>query len=520
MAPKPQIVTTTNTNITQPDPTTSAWRAAVTPTLIDQAGKVPDVYGSTYVPAFLPDGVTRNPDPNAGRYIRNADPLTAGPGAGTLAAQARVNATDVTPWMNKADAGYDSARDVDIAGAGLGDFSNAGGYFDQAAAGQSGAAGQGQFDAATGLYNQAAGVDTASQFQPYGAQAGGLYGASTTPLGLSAASPYLQAAGGTTPGNIDAYMNPYNRQVTDRIAELGTRNMSENLLPALSDDFVRAGGYGGTRQRDLMGRVVRDTGESILGQQAGVLQQGYGQAGQQYATDAARFGQLGATAGGLGTSQQQIMQGAGQGLAGIGSTYAGLSSADASRQLSAGQGLAGIGQTNIQASQADLARQLAAGQGQLDIGKAKTDAASADAKNKMDYGTAMEGFATTGQNNSLNLANAQDALGKDEEARGNSGIDAEIRRTTTGNTAIINQVGAAGNALTSGGQGGGTTSGTQVQTGPGPSTLGTIAGGAATALGAYNAFKAKGGPIKKKSLARASYGKMPRQGLGMFARAS
>jgi hypothetical protein len=40
-------------------------------------------------------------------------------------------------------------------------------------------------------------------------------------------------------------------------------------------------------------------------------------------------------------------------------------------------------------------------------------------------------------------------------------------------------------------------------------------------LGTYNALKkAKGGAIKKGSLKKSSYGKLPKRGLSMFARAS
>jgi hypothetical protein len=39
-------------------------------------------------------------------------------------------------------------------------------------------------------------------------------------------------------------------------------------------------------------------------------------------------------------------------------------------------------------------------------------------------------------------------------------------------------------------------------------------------LGIYGMTKAKGGAIKKGSLKKSSYGKLPKRGLSMFARAS
>jgi len=44
-------------------------------------------------------------------------------------------------------------------------------------------------------------------------------------------------SGATSVGNINAYMNPYTQNVTDQIAKLGARNLSENLLPQVSDQF-------------------------------------------------------------------------------------------------------------------------------------------------------------------------------------------------------------------------------------------------------------------------------------------
>jgi exonuclease VII large subunit len=78
--------------------------------------------------------------------------------------------------------------------------------------------------------------------------------------------------------NVGNYMNPYNTAVTDQIAKLGARNLTENLLPGVSDQFIRAGSFGGSRMGEFGNRAVRDTQESILGQQANVLNTGYNQA--------------------------------------------------------------------------------------------------------------------------------------------------------------------------------------------------------------------------------------------------
>lgn len=119
----------------------------------------------------------------------------------------------------------------------------------------------------------------------------------------------------STVGN---YMNPYNQAVTDQIARLGARNLTENLLPGVSDQFIRAGSFGGSRMGEFGNRAIRDTQEAILGQQAQALQQGYGQA--------------------LGASQQDLVrqQGALAQSAELAKMQQGLSASDAAQLQSIG----------------------------------------------------------------------------------------------------------------------------------------------------------------------------------------
>lgn len=154
------------------------------------------------------------------------------------------------------------------------------------------------------------GVDTgagARTLSPYVQQS---LGAS----GLSAAQPYLQAASESTAANVQDFMNPYTQSVTDQIAKLGARNLSENLLPSVSDSFIRAGQFGGTRMGEFGSRALRDTQESVLAQQSQALQSGYGQALSAAQQEAARQAGLASTAGGLGSAQQQAIMAGGQAL--------------------------------------------------------------------------------------------------------------------------------------------------------------------------------------------------------------
>lgn len=82
-------------------------------------------------------------------------------------------------------------------------------------------------------------------------------------------------APGLNQGIFNTYTSPHLTGVVNRIAELGGRNLSENLLPSVNDTFIGAGQFGSGRHADFTGRAVRDANESILGQQAQALQAGF-----------------------------------------------------------------------------------------------------------------------------------------------------------------------------------------------------------------------------------------------------
>ena len=537
MADSTQTIYQTNTQT--PDPASLAYRNQVMPLITAAATTQPNIYGMKFIPAELDD--KGFPKAGTGVYVRDPSvPLTASTNADIEAANARVRSTDVTGTLGKAGGAFDAAQGTNIAGANQGLYAAAanapvyGGLdaikqgqalYGQSAAANSGLAGQPQYNQAQSMYQAAPGA-----YNTYGTAASDLYNQSTSPTGLSSASPYLQAAAGKSTTGISDYMNPYNAAVTDQIAKLGARNLSENILPSISDQFVSGGQWGSTRQGQMSDRALRDTQEAILAQQNAALQSGYGQAASLSANDLARQAQLAGTAGGLGTSQQQILQGAGAGLSNVGSTQAGLG-------MQAAQGIQSIGASNIQASQADLARQIQAatgldtsgmtvgqlanmaGQLQLGAGNAMTNAAASDAANQISSGLANQGLASAGQNLSLQLAGAQQAVGEDTRTQQQNAISADQGATNSAQGAILNN-------LTAGAGAAGATPGSvvlqnQSTTSPGGSTLGQLAGAGATILGGIKLAtgKAEGGPIKKDSLKKARYGNIPRRGLGMFARA-
>ena len=203
--------------------------------------------------------------------------------------------------------------------------------------------GRSSLGAAQPYFGQAAGMSGLGAAQPYFGQATGMSGVaaatpglqqgagyiagSTDALGVQMAQPYLAQAGQTAAQIVGQYMNPYQEAVVNRIGQLGTRTLQEQVLPCIESEMIRAGQFGGTRQAELTGRAIRDAMEGISAQQSAALQQGYAQAQQTAQADLARQAQLASTAGGLGGAQQQALLGAGAKMADIGQTYGALTQA-------------------------------------------------------------------------------------------------------------------------------------------------------------------------------------------------
>lgn len=191
-------------------------------------------------------------------------------------------------------------------------------------------------------------------------------GAINAPGGLATAQPFLTQAGQTSVSNIGQYMNPYTEQVVNRIGELGTRNLTENIMPQIEGRYIQAGqlGYGG---RGGMGtpsgmmtdtaRALRDTSADILGKQAEALRAGYGEAATLAGTDMSRFANLASTAGTLGGQDlSRTLAGAGQlGELGEKAQTLGLTGAGALQQVGATQ--QGQAQKNLDVAYSDYLRQ-------------------------------------------------------------------------------------------------------------------------------------------------------------------
>lgn len=123
--------------------------------------------------------------------------------------------------------------------------------------------------------------------------------------------PYLQSAEqgfnrAATPftQSYQAYMNPYQQSVLDRIRTEGLRTFNEGIMPALESRFVRGGHYGGGMHRQLAERAARDAQQAIGDRQQQALASGYQQAGQLHATDMARQMEAARQMGELGRQRQ------------------------------------------------------------------------------------------------------------------------------------------------------------------------------------------------------------------------
>lgn len=254
-------------------------------------------------------------------------------------------------------------------------------YYTQALATSGLSAAQPYLTEAATAMRDAAGVDTAeglttaqnkylspenaqmmiSSGQDYTGKAGSATEQALGQSSLDAANPYLQAASQTAAGGISGYMNPYNESVTNQIAKLGARNLTENLLPGVSDAFIRSGSFGGTRMGEFGSRALRDTQEAVLAKQAEALQSGYGQAMSASQADLTRQAGLASTAGSLsGSDTARMLTAAGQ--------YGNLGQA----QTTAGQAQQTMGLNAAQAAQqaetSDASRLLASGQAQGSLG--------------------------------------------------------------------------------------------------------------------------------------------------------
>ena len=279
---------------------------------------------------------------------------------------------------------------------------------------QAPATAMGQLTKGQGYFDKAGGLDIVSAANPYLKNADLTTAQALSKEALTAADPYLTAAGKSSYTDVGKYMSPYQTGVMDVIAKQGARNLSENLLPGVSDAFIKAGQFGGTRMGEFGSRALRDTQESVLNQQAQLANQGYGQALSASQADLARQAQLAGTVGSIsGADLSRVLQGAGQ-YQNLASTAGGLTAQQMQNMASLGQAQTGAGQaqqqfgltaaqSQQQAQAADYQRQMSALSQFANMQQQEQAMRSADVAALESAGAAQQGQLQ----NQLNAAKSQ-----------------------------------------------------------------------------------------------------------------
>ena len=159
-----------------------------------------------------------------------------------------------------------------------------------------------------------------------------------TTTGLSKAQNYFNDAKKKSYSDVTDYMNPYEEQVMDRMATRSARNLSENLLPAVSDSFIRAGQFGSSRMGDFGSRALRDEQESLQNAQANLMNTGYQQAIANNTADLNRQADLGQTIASIQQSDVARQMGALSDLSNLGAQRQALGYTDTAALEAAGAG--------------------------------------------------------------------------------------------------------------------------------------------------------------------------------------
>lgn len=252
------------------------------------------------------------------------------------------------------------------------------------------------------MFGRAGEYDVVGAAQPLLGQAQQATAQALSGSALQQASPYLQSSAQSAADTVGSYMSPYQQNVLDVIAKQGGRNLRENLLPNVSDAFIRAGQFGSSRMGEMGSRAVRDTQEAVLNAQAQAAQQGYGQALGAAQTDLARQAQLAGTVGSIGGSDlSRVLQGGAQ-FGNLGQVSGQLTgqqmqnlSSLAQAQTQAGQvqqqfGM-GAAQAEQQARAADYQRQMSALQQMAALQQQEQAMRAADVASLETAGQAQQG---------------------------------------------------------------------------------------------------------------------------------
>lgn len=355
------------------------------------------------------------------------------------------------PALDLATMGTAGALGNSVLGTVAGDLANAsqdrstsasGSGFGRANSIAAGAADAQGLNAAKPYLQQAVGFDLQGRAQPYIDVSSEYATSSANPWGVSMAEPFMRNASGTSVEGIDAYMNPFTRNVLEGYNAMAASRLAE-LLPQLEGRYIGSGQFSGrgangsfvpTGLNTESLRALRDINTQTGQQQMEALQAAYAQAMGARQADLGRQFQIGSTLGNLGQQQQQLIGQAGQQLGTLAQLQGNLGQAQQQAYLTAGGTLGnlGVAQQNAIAEQARLAAQTAQQQGQLtqnqqalelQAAQQKLDAAKLDAANQLAASGQLASIANQTQQQGLTGAQAVQAVGGQQQAFNQANLD-------------------------------------------------------------------------------------------------
>jgi len=214
---------------------------------------------------------------------------------------------------------------------------------------------------------------------------GAAYGSAATTTAGQASDQANAAVAGPAQSwtsNWQQYMSPYTQSVVNEIGRLGNRNLMENIIPQVQDQFIGSGQFGSTRNADILGRSIRDAQADISGRQSQALESGFGTSANIFGNDANR------------TQQQQQMQATtalGAGTLGANTNLSAGNMANQAAQIGANAGLgvaqqqSALAQMRQALAQKDAAALAATGQQQQGLNQQNMDLAYKDFLDQRDW---------------------------------------------------------------------------------------------------------------------------------------
>ena len=88
-----------------------------------------------------------------------------------------------------------------------------------------------------------------------------------------------------TGSNVSKYLSPYTQNVINGLVNTSNMNLFNNIIPNINSSFVGSGQFGSTRNADVLMQGINQNQLGLGANVSQALQAGYGQAGQQFASD-------------------------------------------------------------------------------------------------------------------------------------------------------------------------------------------------------------------------------------------